>query len=245
MSIPKWFYGRQAAFELLKSGKPVRRILIAENSQEKFVAGMVALAREKSVPIEKVPKLQIDSMTQTHHQGIAVQTIEAGAIDFKSFLDELQNDPKTFVALLDEIQDPHNLGAILRSAACFGCSGVVIPKWRSAPVTDTVMKASSGAAAHLPVVQIANLSVAIERLQEKGFTVYGADADGEPLTTVEIQSPLALILGNEHRGIKPLLKKSCDKLVSIPQTRTIASLNVSNAATIFFYEISKSLNQKS
>lgn len=237
-----WFYGRQVVREILESGQPIQKILVASNSQEKGIDEIFFSAKQKGISIQEVPKKVLDSLLNVNHQGVAVQMSPIQDLDFKSFLNRSLNDSKQFVSLLDEVQDPHNLGAIIRSAVCFGCSGLVIPKWRSATVTDTVMKSSSGAAIHLPIFQVSNLNVIIERAKEKGFFIYGADPAGRSIHSVKFQFPLAIILGNEHRGIKPILKNRCDELIAIPQMKTIASLNVSIAAAIFFYEISRSLN---
>lgn len=237
-----WFFGRQVILEALKSGKAIQKILVAEGSQERQIDELLSIARQKGILIEKVPRKVLNNRFVGNHQGIAFQIRHTEILDFKSFLNQLESSQKTFVTLLDEIQDPGNLGAIIRSAVCFGCSGIVLPKWRSASVTDSVMKSSSGAAVHLPIIQIPNLGVAIERLKENGFFIYGADPEGIPVSSVRFEFPLAIVLGNEHRGIKPIIKKGCDKLVSIPQMKTVTSLNVSNAAAIFFYEIAKVQN---
>ena len=139
------------------------------------------------------------------------------------------------------IQDPQNLGAIIRNAVCFGCAGIVLPKRRSAGISPGAMKASSGALAHCPVAQIANLGVAVERLKEKGFIIYGADAspESESLSQARFDFPLGLMLGNEFQGIMPTLKKSCDKLIHIPQESRVASLNVSSASAILLYSLTR------
>lgn len=235
-----WSYGRQTVFEILSSGAPVRKLVVSEQVDLRSIKNIVDLAQQRGVPLKRIPKHAMDAMVRGNHQGVALQMEQIGPVEFKDFLASIPPRSKNFVCLLDEIQDPQNLGSILRSAACFGCAGVVIPKWRSAGVTDTVLKASSGAAAHIPVVEISNLTVAVERLKERGFFVYGADAGGEDsLDKVELVFPLALILGNEHRGVKPILKNACDRLIRIPQTQAVASLNVGAAAAVFFYEIAR------
>ena len=180
-------------------------------------------------------------MVRGNHQGVAASVEPVGPVAFKVFLDGLAMEPGTFVCLLDEVQDPQNLGAIIRNAVCFGCAGVILPKWRSAGLTPAVMKASSGALAHCPVAEISNLGVAIERLKEKGFTVYGADASesARPLEGLALRHPAALVLGSEHDGIKPTLKKACDELVHITQKSRIQSLNVASASAVFFHAFSR------
>ena len=240
-----WVYGRRTVQEVLNSGHPVRKILLFQGIERPAIEPLLELAQARRIPCHWVPKTAIDAVAPGNHQGVAAEVQSLQPVVFKDFLAGLEVGRRTFLCLLDEIQDPHNLGAILRSAVCFGCAGVVIPKWRSAGVTEAVMKASSGAAAYIPIVEIANLGVAVERLKEKGFFVYGADAAApETLAGAELEFPLALVMGNEQRGIKPVLKEACDRLVAIPQTTAVASLNVSAAAAVLFYEISRRLNLK-
>jgi 23S rRNA (guanosine2251-2'-O)-methyltransferase len=241
----RWYYGRRAAVEILKSGQMVRKILLAAGTEEKFVAEISVRARAKGVPLQRVPAAEISALVSGNHQGIALLVSSAPATDLKTFVAQLDPLIHPYICLLDEIQDPGNLGAIIRSAACFDCGGVVIPKWRAAGMNETVMKASSGAASHISVVEVSNLGVTIERVKEKGYSVYGADMAGEPIDKIEFNFPIAIVMGNEHRGIKPILKNACDRLISIPQTNAVASLNVSNAAAVIFYEISKALRAKS
>lgn len=236
--IWEWFFGRHTVLELLQTECPVKRFIIAEDAEGELVEDILNIARSKGLKCERVQKRMIDSLVFGNHQGVAIQAQIPGPIDFKSFLAGLPDQPQGFVCVLDEVQDPQNLGAILRSAAAFSCLGVVVSTWRQAGMTGTVMRASSGAAVHVPVAEIANIGVAIERLKEKGFWIYGASVeDGRPLDQEKMSFPMAIVLGNEHRGIKPTLKKACDHLISIPQSQAIQSLNVSSAASIFFYEI--------
>lgn len=235
------FYGRHAVLELLKSERPVRTIWVAVGSNEHALREILLQAGQKKIQVRRVPKHALDAMVRGNHQGIVAEAPGIRAVDFKTFISAHSVESLPFLCLLDEIQDPHNLGAIVRSAACFGCSGIVIPKWRSTGVTDAVLKSSCGAAAHVPIMEISNLGVAIERLKEKGYTIYGAVPGGTSLKNFQFDFPAALLMGNEHRGIKPMLQEACDHLISIPQKKIIASLNVSNAAAILFYEIGRSL----
>ncbi len=238
-----WFYGRNTVQEILKSKLRPKKLIVAQGVQQREIAEILKLAELKRVPVQTVGKDMFRTIApDANHQGVALQLDPIEPLEFKPFLEELKVTPKTFICLLDEVQDPQNLGAIIRSAACFGCSAVILPKWRSANLTPAVLKASSGAAACIPIVEISNLSVAIERLKEKGFFVVGADARARDAVGVsKFPFPLALLLGNEQRGIKPTLQKACDQLFVIPQTQAVASLNVSNAAAVFFYEISKQI----
>lgn len=235
--MASWFYGRQTVSEILRSGRRALKILISQGVEKNSIQEILRLAREKGLPCQTVPGKVLQSLVQGNHQGVAVQVEPIEVPDFKSFVQNLEVSRQTFVSLLDEIQDPQNLGAIIRSAACFGCSGIILPKHHCAGISPAVMKSSSGALDLVPVVRIANLGVAAERLKDRGFTLIGADSapSALPIEEVDLQGPVAILLGNEHRGIKPVLKRSCDQLVRIPQARTPSSLNVSNAAAIFFY----------
>ncbi|MBI2916108.1 MAG: 23S rRNA (guanosine(2251)-2'-O)-methyltransferase RlmB [Elusimicrobia bacterium] len=232
------YCGKQSVREVLSSDLTVRKVLLDQGAEKNSLQTFQVICREKRVPCQWVSSHVLDTLVRENHQGVVAEVESAGEIDFKTLCSSLPSDFKGSLCLLDEIQDPQNLGAIIRSAVCFGCHAVVLPKWRSAGVTETVMRSSSGALAHLTVAHVSNLNVAIERLREKGFCIVGADADS-PVTIPAAQwtYPVALLLGNEHRGIKPVLKKNCDVLVSIPQSQRLSSLNVASAATIFFYEI--------
>lgn len=238
--MSNWVYGRRSVEELFKSGAPVRKVWFAEGADRHSLADLVKVVKDARVPYEWVPRHALDRVAPGNHQGVAVQVSAVEPMDFKEFISNLEIRPGTFVVLLDEVQDPQNVGAILRSALCFGCAGVILPKWRSAGVTEAVMKSSSGAAAYIPVIEISNLQVAVERLKEKGFWIYGTVAEGGvPINRAEITFPAAILLGNEERGVKPVLQKVCDQLLTIPQSSAVASLNVSNAAAVVFYELSR------
>ncbi len=234
----EWFCGRQIVQEVLEAGCSVKKLLVATDASGDTLQEISQIAAARHINIERVPKRVIEGLVRANHQGVAVQAALPGPMDFKNFLDTLPLDKQTFIGVLDEVQDPQNVGAILRSAAAFGCKGVVISKWRQAGMSQAVMRASSGAAMKVPLAEIANIGVAIERLKEKGFWIYGASVeDGHKLENAKIRFPMAIVLGNEHRGIKPILKNNCDELLSISQTDDIQSLNVSCAASIFFHEI--------
>ncbi|OGR52253.1 MAG: 23S rRNA (guanosine(2251)-2'-O)-methyltransferase RlmB [Elusimicrobia bacterium RIFCSPLOWO2_02_FULL_39_32] len=238
--MSEWIYGRQPVFEFLNSGVNAKKLYVSSLKKTNEISSILKLVHEKKIPIEAVDKRWMDQKFPENHQGILLE-IEAHPIkEFKNIFSHLPKEKNHYVTLLDEIQDPQNLGAIIRSAVCFGCSALVLPKWRSASMSPGVIKSSSGALAHLPIFEISNLTVAIERLKEKGFFVLGTDVQSTvSLESVTLQFPLAVLFGNEHRGLKPILKKQCDSLVAIPQTTKIASLNVSVSAAITFYEIFK------
>ncbi|OGR97451.1 MAG: 23S rRNA (guanosine(2251)-2'-O)-methyltransferase RlmB [Elusimicrobia bacterium RIFCSPLOWO2_01_FULL_64_13] len=236
--MAEWIYGRQSVREALRSERRVRKVLISTEGQGPEISQILDLAGRRGLSCERASLAMIGRVAQGNHQGVAALLDDIAPETFRNFLSGLPPGPGTFVCLLDDVQDPQNLGAVIRAAVCFGCAGVVIPKHHSAPLGAAVMKASSGALAHARVAEIANLGVALRDLHEAGFWVMGADAGAgsEPISKTEFRSPLAIVLGNEHRGIKPILKKLCDRLVSIPAMKDVASLNVSQAASVFFYE---------
>ena len=238
--MAEWIYGRRAVLEMLKAGLPVKRVVITEDPQTHEIREIKMAAQSLHLRVENRTRHALNALVRGNHQGVAAQIEAIIPAPFKTFLLGLAIAPGTFVCLLDEIQDPQNLGAIIRNAVCFGCSGVILPNRRSAGLTPAVMKTSSGALAFCPVSEIANLGVAVERLKEKGFFVYGADAaqGSSALEELVVQYPAALVLGSEHEGIKPVLKKACDKLVRISQRSTIQSLNVASASAIFFHALS-------
>lgn len=239
-----WIYGRRVVLELLNSPNLPTKIIISETVDQKGVNEIVTLARKKNIPVETVPRHHLDRLCGGHHQGVAAQSARPQFPDLKTFLKNSSAAAHQYVLLLDEIQDPHNLGAIARSALCLGASALILPTWRSAEVTPAALKASSGALHHLPAIEIANLGVAVERLKETGYTIYGADAEGTPLDRVQFQFPLAVIMGNEQNGIRHHLKKQCDQLIAVPQNQKLSSLNVSNAAAIILYEIQRQVRGK-
>lgn len=239
-----WIYGKHTVHEVLLSNSKPQKVLIAQGVHDPKIQEIIKLANRKKVTIEFAPKKIFETRFQGNHQGIAIFLESMPIYEFKSFFSarEFKNE---FVCMLDEIQDPQNLGSMIRSAVCLGCTAIILPTWRSASLTETVIRASSGAAAHIPIIEIANLTVAIDRLKEKGFFIYGADVDHKnSLHNTSFSFPMALILGNEQRGIKPILKNMCDQLITIPQAPQLNSLNVGCAAAVFFYEIHKQLTLK-
>ncbi len=232
------YYGRQIAEEILKSPLKATKLLLAEGIEAEFKEAILRLAKQKRIPVQNVPVRYLDNRIRGNHQGVAVEAPPIQPVEFKSFIHSLPSNFKGYVCILDEIQDPQNLGALLRSAVCFDCSAVIVPTHRSSPLSETVMRASSGAMAHCPIIEIANLGVAVERLKERGFSVLGADSSAPiHLGEEKYPFPVAILLGNEHRGVKPTLKKNCDQLLSIRHSPKFDSLNVSCAATVFFNTI--------
>ena len=230
--------GRNPVMEVLSGDRDVERVFIADGS-EGSISRIIALAREKGVVLDFVPKEKIDAMAPgVKHQGVAAKVSEysyAELDDVFARAGESGEDP--FIIILDEISDPHNLGAIIRTAECAGAHGVIIPKRRSASLTQTVALSAAGAIETMPVVQVTNLGRAIEELKEKGVWVGAADMDGETYYEADLTGPVAIVIGSEGKGVGRLVKEKCDFVLSIPMYGKINSLNASNAAAVLLYGI--------
>lgn len=230
--------GRNPVVEVLSGDRDVERIFIADGS-EGSVSRIVALAREQGVIVDFVPKEKIDAMAPgVKHQGVVAKVSEYKYAEMEDVFARAElsgEDP--FIIILDEISDPHNLGAIIRTAECAGAHGVVIPKRRAASLTQTVALSAAGAVENMPVVQVTNLARTIEDLQAKGVWVGAADMDGETYYEANLTGPIAIVIGNEGKGVGRLVKEKCDFVLSIPMYGKINSLNASNAAAILMYGI--------
>ena len=230
--------GRNPVVEVLSGEREVERVFIADGS-EGSVSKIVALAREKGVIVDFVPKEKIDAMAPgVKHQGVVAKVSEYKYADMEEVFARAEasgEDP--FIIILDEISDPHNLGAIIRTAECAGAHGVVIPKRRAASLTQTVALSAAGAIENMPVVQVTNLARTIEDLKEKGVWVGAADMDGETYYEANLTGPIAIVIGNEGKGVGRLVKEKCDFVLSIPMFGKINSLNASNAAAVLLYGI--------
>ena len=230
--------GRNPVMEVLLGDRDVERVFIADGS-EGSITKIVALAREKGVILDFVPREKIDAMApDVKHQGVVAKVSEyryAEIEDVFAKAEEAGEDP--FIIVLDEISDPHNLGAIIRTAECAGAHGVIIPKRRAASLTQTVALSAAGAVETMPVVQVTNLGRAIEDLKEKGVWVGAADMDGETYYRADLTGPIAIVIGNEGKGVGRLVKEKCDFVLSIPMYGKINSLNASNAAAVLLYGI--------
>ncbi|MDR2192622.1 MAG: 23S rRNA (guanosine(2251)-2'-O)-methyltransferase RlmB [Endomicrobium sp.] len=233
-------YGRNPVLELLKAGKrTVNKIILARTARGAAIDEIVKLAKSKGIAFYDVPPEKLDKFGE-NSQGVAA---EVSAIEYIELSDlitkaKLQSE-KPLLTILDGIEDPHNLGAIIRNCAAFGADGAIIPKWRAAAVNETVAKASAGAIEHIPIARVVNTNQAIDLLKKRGFWVAGAQNGGQNLEKTELHFPLAIIIGSEGFGLRDLTKKNCDFLISIPQKNTISSLNASCASAIILYELSK------
>ena len=231
--------GRNAITEALKSGRTVDKVFIANGETDRGLQRLAAQAKEAGAVIVPVDRRKLDMMSTTHaHQGIIAL---AAAHEYASIEDILevaaQRGENPLIVICDELTDPHNLGAILRSAECAGAHGVIIPKRRSMGLTATVAKASAGAVEHMKVARVTNISNAIAELKDHGVWVFGTAAEGSiPMYKADLTGAAAIVIGNEGDGISPLVRKNCDVMVHIPMKGRISSLNASNAAAILLYE---------
>lgn len=231
--------GRNPVLEALKSGRTVEKLFIAKGVVEGSLKMIISKAKDMGIVISEVDRKKLDEMSTTHsHQGVIalVSPYAYSTIDeILKLAEERGEEP--FIVILDEIEDPHNLGSIIRSANVSGAHGVIIPKRRSALVTATVAKASAGAVEYTKIAKITNLNQTIKELKEKGLWVIGTDMDGEICYNSNLKGPIAIVIGSEGKGISRLVKENCDGVVSIPTKGDINSLNASVAAGIIMYEI--------
>ena len=231
--------GRNALTEALRSGRTIDKVFIANGDTDRALQRLAAQAKEAGAVVVPVDRRKLDAMSTTHaHQGI----IALAAAREYATLDELlevakQRGEEPLLVICDELSDPHNLGAILRSAECAGAHGVIIPKRRSVGLTATVAKASAGAIEYMKVARVGNINSAIEQLKEKGVWIFGTAAEGSiPMYQANLTVPAAIVIGNEGDGMSQLVRKNCDVMVHIPMKGKISSLNASAAASILLYE---------
>ena len=239
-----WLTGFHAVEEALAAGRALDRIVIARGRHGERVEAVVQLARSKSVPVRFEDRLQIDRLTgMRDHQGIAALAAAKPALELEDLL--AAKTPQGLLVLLDGIEDPHNLGAIVRTALAAGANGVVIPERRAAGLTDTVERASAGALAHLPVARVKNLVRAMEEMKAAGYWLIGLDERAEKkYTEADFSAQVGLVLGGEGEGLHELTRKRCDFLVSIPTSGPVRSLNVSVAAGIVLFEVVRQRQQR-
>ena len=229
--------GRNPVIEALKSGKQIDTVYVDSDSGGSI--GLICkMAKERDIVVKQVSSQKLDSMSDgKSHQGV----IASGACAEYSSVGEILAKAKEkgtdpFIIICDEIEDPHNLGAIIRTAEAAGVDGVIIPKRRSASLNRTVYKTSAGAASYVPVARVSNLAAAIDELKENGVWIYGTDASGEDYTKVDTSGPCAIVIGSEGFGMGRLTKEKCDFLLKLPMFGQVNSLNASVAAGIFMYE---------
>ena len=232
--------GKNAVIEALRAGRAIDKLFLVRGSEDKAIGYIASTAKNAGIAVAECDRRKLDAMSTTGaHQGVvAVAAVKAYCEpeDILRLAHERAEDP--FVVVCDGIEDPRNLGAIIRCAECAGAHGVIIPKHNSAGITAAADKASAGAAEHLPVARVANLTNAIRSLKKAGLWVYGAEANGDaPLWHTDMKGPICLVIGSEGQGISRLVKENCDFIISIPLHGRVNSLNASAAAAVLMYEI--------
>ena len=233
--------GRNAVIELLKSGRQVENIYVCQGEKEGSITKIIANARDRGIVIKEVNRKKLDFMCSgANHQGVAasVPAHEYSTVDdILDYAEEKGESP--FIIICDEIEDSRNLGAIIRSAEACGVHGIIIPKRRSAGLNFAVSKTSCGAVEYMRVARVSNLASVIEQLKKKNIWVYAADMDGEPWCKTDFSGGVALVVGNEGKGVSRLIKEKCDVTVSLPMLGKVNSLNASVAASVIMYEVVK------
>lgn len=232
-------YGRNAVWELLQSGKPVNKLLFQSEGSGGRFQDMVSHARGQGIPFQFVDKVALDRLTEkAKHQGVLAYVAPreyAEVEDILALAKEKGEDP--FILVLDEVEDPHNLGALLRTADAAGVHGVIIPKRRSVSLTATVAKTSAGAVEHVLVARVGNLVQTIKGLQKAGCWVSGGEAGGTDVYRADLTGPRVIVVGSEGKGLSRLVRETCDEIVSIPMKGQVNSLNASVAGSILLYEV--------
>ena len=234
--------GIHAIREALDAGRPFDRILIARGRQDTRVEEIVQLARARDIPVRFEDRGQLDRLANSKdHQGVVALAAARAPATLESILAAANKSPghgsKGLIVLLDGVEDPHNLGAVIRTALAAGAHGVIIPERRTVGLTDTVARASAGAIAHMPVAKVTNLAQTMEELKEAGYWLIGLDERADKsYTEADYTSPVGIVLGGEGKGLHDLTRKRCDFVVSLPTTGPVKSLNVSVAAGVVLFE---------
>ena len=231
--------GRNAVTEALRAGTPIDKIFLARGETDSALAHIAAAARDKGIVVVECDRKKLDFMSRTHsHQGVIAQA----AVREYASVDDILNAAREkgeppLIVVCDELSDPHNLGAVIRTAECAGAHGVIIPKRRSAGLTAVVAKTSAGAVSHIPVARVPNLPALLKELKDEGVWVFGTAADGDRvLYDAALKGPAAIVIGSEGDGMGRLVRETCDFLVRIPMKGKLNSLNASAAAAILLYE---------
>ena len=231
--------GRNALTEALRSGRTIDKVFVAAGNTDRALEHLAAEAQKAGAVVVTVDRRKLDAMSTTRsHQGIIAQAAAREYFTIDDILQEAADRGETpLIIICDELSDPHNLGAILRTAECSGAHGVIIPKRRSVGLTATVAKAAAGAVEYMKVAKVGNINNAIAELKEKGVWVFGTAAEGSvPMYKADLTGPTAIVVGNEGDGMSQLVRKNCDMLVHIPMKGRISSLNASVAASVLLYE---------
>jgi 23S rRNA (guanosine2251-2'-O)-methyltransferase len=231
--VSRFAIGVHPVREALRAGRPLEKVLIAKGTSGPRIQEIVDLCRERGIPVRFEPRDALDRISKgAPHQGVIAFGAARDYVGLESVLDAAQ-----LLVILDGVEDPHNLGAIIRTAHAAGANAIIVPERRAAPLTETVDKAAAGALEYLPIVRVTNVSQTIDRLKQQRFWVYGLDERGEQLYDhVDFATPTAIVLGGEGKGLHQTVQKHCDVLVRIPMAGAVSSLNVSVAAGIVLFE---------
>ena len=237
-------YGRNAVKELLAGGRDIEKLYIQSGEREGSVNLLIGIASERKIPIVEVDRQKLDTLALgQRHQGVVAIAAERNYATVDEILDYAnERGEKPFVIILDGVEDPHNLGAIIRSAECCGAHGVIIPKRRAVGLTSVAAKASAGAIEHMRVAKVTNLAMTIDYLKEQGLWLYAADMGGDSYYNTDLKGAVAIVLGSEGFGISRLVKEKCDFTVSIPLYGSVNSMNVSCAAAVILADIAGQRN---
>ena len=240
--------GRQAVLKALKKNQQIEKITLLRSAHGQIIKEILKLARNQRVPVVQMERSNMDQISKTHnHQGVIAVVPAWTYTDFSELLHKCSNkkDGKPFVLILDHLKDPHNFGAIIRTADAAGVDGIIIPQRRSVGITEVVVKVSAGAVSSVPIVKVTNLSQTIDELQDNGFWIIGTDADAkQDIYEVDLTSSIALLIGSEGQGISRKLAQKSDHLTKLPMSGEVTSLNASVAAGVCMFEVVRQRRQK-
>ena len=230
--------GRHPAVMALKADQEINKVFVQAAPKADAIAEIIKLAKQKRLVVSTVPKTKLDQLTDhQNHQGVALAVAAYQYADLDDlFANAAQKHEDPFFLILDELEDPHNLGSIIRTADAAGVHGIIIPRRRAVGLTSVVAKTSTGALEHVPVARVTNLVQTAKELKDRGVWLFGTDMKGRDYRTWDAHGAVALVIGNEGKGISPLLKKSCDEMLTIPMIGHVQSLNASVAASLLIYQ---------
>lgn len=241
----EYIIGRNPVIEALRSGRDINKIWVAEGAAKGQVQIVLALAKENKIILQHAPKKKLDQLVEGNHQGVIAQVAAyqyAELEDLFKVAEKRNEDP--FFLILDEIEDPHNLGSIMRTADATGAHGIIIPKRRAVGLTASVAKASTGAIEYIPVARVTNLSRTIDELKERGLWIAGTDAKGKTdYRNLDGTMPIGLVIGSEGKGMSRIIGEKCDFLITLPMVGKVTSLNASVAASLLMYEVYRKRNE--
>lgn len=235
----EFILGKNPIIEALRAGRSINKILIAEGSNKGQMQQLNQMAKQNGIIVQHVPKKKLDQLVAGNHQGVvaSVAAYKYAELEDLFYVAEKKGEDPFFL-LLDEIEDPHNLGSILRTADAAGVHGVIIPKRRAVGLTGTVAKLSTGAIEYIPVARVTNMSQTVDELKERGVWIVGTDASGkQDYRQMDVGMPVGIVIGSEGKGIGKLIKSKCDFLVRLPMAGKVTSLNASVAAGLLMYEV--------